>query len=57
MARSLDELRDEVLELGVEERGALADAVWESFLTPEEKEIQEEWIAEAERRLEAAREH
>ena len=55
MARTLDELRDEVMELSVEERVALADSVWEGLLTPEEKEIQEEWIAEAERRLEAAR--
>ena len=52
---TLDELQDAVTELGVEERGALADSIWESFLTPEEKEIQEEWIAEAERRLEAVR--
>ncbi len=55
MTRTLDELREEALELGVEERGALADSLWESFLTDEEKQIQEEWIAEAERRLEAAR--
>ena len=51
MARTLDELRDEALELGVEERGALADSIWESFLTDEEKRIQQAWIEEAERRL------
>ena len=55
MARTLDELRDEVLDLGVEERGALADSIWESFLTDEEKQIQQAWIEEAERRLEDAR--
>lgn len=52
---TLDEIRDAVMELGGEERGALADSIWESFLTPEEKEIQEEWIAEAERRIEDVR--
>ena len=55
MARTLDELRDEALELGVEERGALADSIWESFLTDEEREIQNAWIEEAERRLEEYR--
>ncbi len=51
MARTLDDIRDEVLALDVEERGAVADAVWESFLTDEEREIQAAWIEEAERRL------
>ncbi len=55
MPRTLDELRDEVMELGVEERGALADSIWESFLTDEEREIQDAWIEEAERRLEEYR--
>jgi putative addiction module component (TIGR02574 family) len=51
MARTLDELRDEALTLDVEERGALADSIWESFLTDEEREIQSAWTVEAERRL------
>ena len=51
MARTLDELREEAMKLGVEERGALADAIWESLLTDEEREIQQSWIEEAERRL------
>jgi putative addiction module component (TIGR02574 family) len=55
MARTLDELRNEALTLGVEERGALADSIWESFLTDEEREIQTAWIVEAERRLEDLR--
>lgn len=55
MPKTLDEVRDDAMELGVEERGALADAIWESFLTEEEREIQNEWIAVAEQRLEEMR--
>ena len=55
MSRTLDEIRDEVMELDVEERGALADSIWESFLTPEEREIQAAWIVEVERRLDEMR--
>jgi len=55
MAKTLDEVRDDALELGVEERGALADSIWESFLTDEEREIQNEWIAVVEQRLEDMR--
>jgi putative addiction module component (TIGR02574 family) len=51
MARTLDDIRDEAMQLGIEERGALADSIWESFLTDEEREIQNAWIDEAERRL------
>jgi putative addiction module component (TIGR02574 family) len=51
MARILDDIRDEALQLGVEERGALADSLMESFMTAEEREIQEAWLDEAERRL------
>ena len=51
MARSLDEIRDEALQLDEVERGALADSLAESFLTPEELEIQEEWMKEVERRI------
>ena len=51
MARTLDEIRDDAMQLGVEERGALADSIAESFMTPEELEIQEAWLQEAERRV------
>ena len=50
--RSLDAIREEALQLGEEERGALADQLQESFLTPEELEIQAEWLKEVERRIE-----
>ncbi|HEX9984039.1 MAG TPA: addiction module protein [Thermoanaerobaculia bacterium] len=49
--RTLDAIRDEALQLNEEDRGVLADALWESFLTPEERELQEEWLDEAERRI------
>src|SRR4051794_35768018 len=49
--RSLDEIRDEVLKLDEIERGAIADALAESFMTPEELEIQQSWIEEVERRM------
>ena len=39
------------MKLGVEERGALADFVAESFMTEEERSIQQEWIEEAQRRV------
>jgi putative addiction module component (TIGR02574 family) len=51
MARTLDQIRRDAMQLDVEERGALADCLAESFLTDEEREIQEEWIVEVERRL------
>jgi putative addiction module component (TIGR02574 family) len=51
MSRTLDEIRDEAIQLDVEERGILVDTLFESFLTPEEREIQEAWLDEAERRL------
>lgn len=51
MARTFERVRDDAMELSVEERGWLADAIWESLLTDEEREIQNEWIADAERRL------
>ena len=55
MARTFDELYGDAMQLDVEVRGALADAIWESFLTDEEREIQNEWIVEAERRLDEMR--
>ena len=51
MARTFDEVCADALQLSVEERGSLVDSLYDSFLTDEEREIQESWIAEAERRL------
>jgi putative addiction module component (TIGR02574 family) len=55
MAKTLDEVRADAMQLSVEERGALADSLWESFLTDEERDIQAAWIEEAERRLDEIR--
>jgi len=55
MPRTLDQIRDDALELSIEERGTLADDLWWSFLTPEEREIQKEWIDIAEARAEELR--
>jgi len=51
MARTLDKIRSDAMQLGVEERGALADSIAESFMTSEELEIQEAWMQEAARRI------
>jgi len=51
MARTLDEIREDAMQLDVEERGALADFLWESFLTAEEREVEAVLLDEAERRL------
>jgi putative addiction module component (TIGR02574 family) len=55
MARTLEEIRVDASQLTAEERGALADSLWESLLTPEELEIQQAWIDEAERRIDEIR--
>ena len=51
MARTFDEVCADAMQLSVEERGSLVDSLHDSFLTDEEREIQEAWIEEAERRL------
>lgn len=51
MSRSYDEIRNEVMALPPEERGLLAEDIHDSLLTDEEREIANEWIAVAERRL------
>ena len=51
MSRSYEEIRDEVMALPVEERGALAEEIQTSLLTDDEREIEKEWVAVAERRL------
>lgn len=55
MARTLDEVRGEAMQLSIEERSALADELWQSTLSDEERAIQEEWIDVAERRLDELR--
>ena len=51
MARTLETIREDALKLSVEERGALANSLWDSLLTDEEREIEQAWVEEAERRL------
>lgn len=55
MARTLEEVRDEAMQLSIEERSVLADELWESTLSNEEREVQEAWLDVAERRLEELR--
>lgn len=55
MARTLDEVRSEAMQLSLEERSALADELWESTLSDEAREIQEAWLDVAERRAEEIR--
>jgi putative addiction module component (TIGR02574 family) len=55
MSKTLDKIRDEAMRLSVEERGVLADDLWWSFLTDEERRIQSEWIEVAEQRAEELR--
>ncbi len=55
MRPKLDYIRAKALKLPEEERGALADDLYNSFLTTEEREIQAEWIEIAERRAEELR--
>jgi putative addiction module component (TIGR02574 family) len=51
MSRTFEEVRDEAMTLTVEERGWLAEQLWDSARTAEEREIDQAWVAEAERRL------
>jgi len=55
MSKTLDKVRDEAMRLSVEERGVLADDLWWSFLTDEERDIQNEWIEVAEQRADELR--
>ena len=55
MARTLDRIRQDAMQLSLEERGALADDLWWSFLTDEERKIQNEWAKLAERRADELR--
>jgi len=50
MSRTYEEIRTEALQLSFEERSWLADDMWESTLSDEERAIAKEWIDVAERR-------
>jgi putative addiction module component (TIGR02574 family) len=51
MSRTFEEVRDEAMALSVEERGWLVEQLWDSARTAEEREIDQAWVVEAERRL------
>jgi putative addiction module component (TIGR02574 family) len=48
MSRSYEEIRDEVLALPVEKRGQLAEELYDSTLTDEERALEDEWDRRAE---------
>ena len=54
MQRNLQELEAEALKLSVEARGELATRLLDS-LEPSDREIQERWVQEAERRAQEMR--
>jgi putative addiction module component (TIGR02574 family) len=51
MSRSYEEVLQDAMALPVEERGSLAEDLLDSLRTDEERAIEKEWIAVAERRL------
>jgi putative addiction module component (TIGR02574 family) len=51
MSRTFEDVRNEVLALTPEERGNLAEDLWDSNRTPEELEIDRAWMVEVERRV------
>jgi putative addiction module component (TIGR02574 family) len=51
MSRTFEEVRNEALALTLEERGNLAEDLWDSNRTPEELEIDRAWTVEVERRV------
>jgi putative addiction module component (TIGR02574 family) len=51
MSRTFEEVRDEAMALSPEERGCLAEDLWDSTRTPEELEIDRAWAIEVERRV------
>ncbi len=55
MARKLEELATEALELGRESRAALAKRLLDSLDEPTSEEVGEAWIREAERRYKELR--
>ena len=53
MGRQFEKLRDAALELPVEERSWLAEQLLDSARTKRERDIEEAWIVEVERRMKA----
>jgi len=51
VSRKFETIRDEALKLSIEERGWLADQLWESARTARERKIDQAWAVEIERRL------
>ncbi|MDP9360217.1 MAG: addiction module protein [Acidobacteriota bacterium] len=51
MSRTFEEVRDQAMQLSMEERSWLADELWESARTAEEREIDKAWEVEIERRV------
>ena len=51
MSRRFQKVRDEALDLSVEERSWLAEQLWDSARTAREQEIDASWMVEVERRL------
>jgi putative addiction module component (TIGR02574 family) len=51
MSRTFEEVRDYAMELTVEERSWLAEDLWDSARTAEEREIDEAWGKEIDRRV------
>jgi putative addiction module component (TIGR02574 family) len=51
MSRTFEEVRNEALALTPEQRGSLAEDLWDSNRTPEEQEIDRAWTIEVERRV------
>jgi putative addiction module component (TIGR02574 family) len=51
MSRTYEEILEEAMGLPIEERSHLAEDLLDSLRTDEEREIEKEWIAVAERRL------
>ena len=51
MSRTFEEVREEAMTLTPEERSSLAEELWDSNRTAEEREIDRAWTIEVERRV------
>ena len=51
MSRRFETLRDKALTLSIEERSWLAESLFDSLRTDEERAIEAEWLKEVERRI------
>jgi len=56
MSKRLEEIINEAMELGLEERAQLAGMLLSSLDEPSESEVERLWLQEAERRLQDYRE-